>query len=183
MANKPALISSVSINLVRGKNQSFIDKFIKWALSIGRVVVILTEAIALATFLYRFSLDIQISDLHDTINQKQAMLKYLKTSEDKYRNLQSRLVISQKLSNDGSRTTKIFKDVVRLAPEDLLVENLVLSGDYVKIEVKARSIISLASFVKALREYPDIDSVSLDKIENRTSTSIIAVGITAMLKK
>ena len=69
-----------SINLFKDKNKNFFDLFIKWALSIGRVVVIATEAIALSAFLYRFSLDQQLIDLNDKIVQKQALVKLLKNT-------------------------------------------------------------------------------------------------------
>ena len=52
MENSPA-----SINLVKKNEKSSVDKFINWTLSIGRLIVIITEIIAISAFLYRFSLD------------------------------------------------------------------------------------------------------------------------------
>lgn len=178
MSNKP-----VSINLVKGRKKGFFDKFIRWSLSIGRLVVIVTEVIALSAFLYRFSLDMQLIDLHDKIVQKQSMVKLLKKNEDKYRNLQDRLAIASKLSNKGISMADFFKDVISLASTDVVFSDIFLTGDYIRIEAKAQSVTSLANFVKTIKDYPKIDSVSIDTIENKTSNATITVRITAKLKK
>lgn len=175
--------NTVSINLAPGKNKSFLDKFIKWALTIGRLVVIITEAVALGTFLYRFSLDRQLIDLHDNIANKQTIIKLLKPSEDKYRNLQARLAASKKLSSAGSQTADLFQNVLKIAPQDLIFSSIVLSEDYMKIEAKIQSVASLSDFVNTLKKNPKISSVSLDQIENKTSSAIITVSITVMIKK
>ena len=56
-----------TINLLPNQGENLTTKFFNWALSIGRLLIILTEMVALATFLYRFGLDAQIVDLHDKI--------------------------------------------------------------------------------------------------------------------
>ncbi|MDP2649893.1 MAG: PilN domain-containing protein [bacterium] len=173
---------SYSINLAKEKDKRFFDKFLQWALTIGRLIIILTESIALLTFLYRFSLDRQLIDLHDRIVQKQAIVKLLKGNEDKFRDLQNRLTILDTLSNSSSTTTKVFDDLIISLPKDMDVNNLTLSNDYIKIEVKARSITTIGAFVKSLRDNPNVASVSLDRIENRTSNATITAGITANLK-
>ena len=42
---------SASINLVKGDKDDFLNKFIDWALTIGRLLVIITEIIALSFYL------------------------------------------------------------------------------------------------------------------------------------
>jgi len=86
MSSKPALI-----NLVKGKHKSFFDRFLAWALSAGRVIIIVTEIIALSAFLYRFSLDREIIDLRDNTKQEQKILELFKEQEKTFRNLQERL--------------------------------------------------------------------------------------------
>lgn len=178
MANK-----SISINLVGKRDKGFADKFIKWALSIGRLVVILTEGIALATFLYRFTLDRQIIDLHDKISQKQAIIKYLKPNEDKYRLLQSKLTIIGDLSNLSSQTVDISNNFIQNMSQDIIFNNLIMSPNYIKFEAKTQSINLIASLINNLKTNPKIASVSLDRIQNQTSSSTITVGISALLKK
>jgi len=172
-----------SINLLRGREKGFFDNFLGWALTIGRVLVILTETIALSAFIYRFSLDRQLIDLHDVIGQKQAIVKLLKNNEEKYRNLQERLTTIATLTQEASKTTKVFTDIVSLAPKDVAFNVLAFSQDSVKIDANASSITSLTSFIKSLRVYPHLAAVSIDKVENKTASATIAVSITVTLKQ
>lgn len=172
-----------AINLFKSRKGSFFDHFMKWALTIGRVVVILTEAIALSAFLYRFSLDRQLIDLHDTIKQKQGLVRLLKNNEDAFRNLQDRLTATAALSETGKQTITIFNDIFNFTSSDLSFNTIFLSENQIKIDARVQSVSALTSFIKYLKEHPKISSVSLDKIENKTTSSTIVVGITATIKK
>ena len=173
---------SPSVNLLSGSKKSSFDKFIDWALTFGRLLVILTEAIALGAFLYRFFLDRELVDLHDKINQKQAIVNLSKANEEKFRNFQERLKTASQLEDDGGKTTKIFQDIYSLAPADFSINSLALSKERMTIDANVQSITSLARFVKSLSAYPVVSSISIDKIENKTSNATIAIGITATMK-
>lgn len=170
------------INLFKKRNKHFVDNFIQWALTIGRLLVIVTETVALSAFLYRFSLDRELVDLHDEVEQKQAIVKLLKNNEEKYRNFQERLANIKDLAASGIKTTKLFTDIVSLAPNNLILNNVTLSQNTVKIDANAQSVIALTTFIKQLKNYPSIQAVSLDKIENKTLSATIAVSITAHLQ-
>src|SRR3990170_4903897 len=107
------------INLLNSKQSSFFERFINWTLTIGRIVIIVTELIALSAFLYRFSLDQQLIDLHSKIKQEQAIVEYLKESEATYRNLQDRLTVAANFSQIGENRVKIFKDIIAFAPSGI----------------------------------------------------------------
>lgn len=172
-----------SINLLRGREKGFFDRFLGWALTIGRVLVILTETIALSAFIYRFSLDRQLIDLHDEIKQKQAIVELLKNNEGKYRNLQERLTTIATLAKEASKTTTVFTDIVSFAPRDVALNALAFSQDSIKIDANASSVASLTSLVKSLRVYPQVTAVSIDKVENKAVSATIAVSITVRLKQ
>lgn len=171
-----------SINLIKKKQKSFFERFIAWALTIGRLIVILTEVIALSTFLYRFSLDRKLVDLHDQIKQKQAIVELLKQNEDKYRNLQNRLAVASGFIDSADKTTKMFIDIENLAPADVSFNNIRLSEKDIQIDASMQSVTSLTTFVKKLQEYPSFKSVSLNKIENKTSSAVIVASITLRLR-
>lgn len=178
-----ASIHKPSINLFKSRKGNFFDRFMKWALTIGRVVVILTEAIALSAFLYRFSLDRQLIDLHDEIKQKQALVKLLKNNEDTFRNLQEHLTAAATLSETGKQTVTLFNEISNFSTVDLVFNNVLLSENQIRVDASVQSVATLTGFIKKLREHPRIASVSLDKIENKTTSAIIIVSITATIKK
>ncbi len=172
---------SDSINLLK-RETPFADRFINWALTVGRLLVIITEVVALGAFVYRFSLDRQIIDLHSKINQEQAIVNYLKNNESSYRNLQKRLVIASTSINLSSNRLKIFNDIVKAAPAGLAFNTLALYEDRVNIEANVDSVASLTKFVNSIKDYPAIDSISIDKIESKPSSAVITINLTATLK-
>lgn len=171
-----------SINLVR-KKVDYVDEFIKWALSIGRLVVILTEAIALITFIYRFSLDRQLIDLHSKIRQEQAIVESLSDQEAVYRNLQDRLALASEVSEQSQKRAKVFSDIQNNIPEDASFNNLSVFEQGASINVTFRSVTGVSSFIDFLKNYEGVESVSIDKIENKASSASILVGITVLFKE
>lgn len=174
---------SPSINLLRDSSGNFIDKFVAWALSAGRVIVIITELIALGAFLYRFSLDRQLIDLHTKINQEQKVVAYLKDNEQTYRNLQNRLLLAADFSKQGTDKVSILKQIIGLAPGGITFNNITLQKDRVRIDANSTSVSSLSNFVTSLKNYSRVSSVIIEKIENRSSSASINVSITALLKQ
>lgn len=170
------------INLFRSRKKGFFDKFMKWALGVGRFVVIITETIALLAFLYRFTLDQQLVDLHSEIKNKQTLVKLLKDNEDIYRNLQDRLTLAKTFTETGKQTASVFTDIVKHAPTDITFTKFLLLENQVKIDAQTESAKTIKDFIKTLKSYPQISSVSLDRIENRTTNATIIVSITALLK-
>ena len=173
---------SGSINLLSTTQKSFFEQFINWALTIGRIVVIVTELIALGAFLYRFSLDQQLIDLHSRIKQEQAIVSYLKDSEATYRNLQDRLAVASKFGNYGASRVKIFDDIIGFAPSGIIFNDFSLNDNQVRINAEVLSIDALSSFVNSVKKYYLADQVIIEKIQNRPSNGIIAVTITMVLK-
>lgn len=170
-----------SINLVR-KNQTFIDRFINWALTAGRLVVIVTELIALTAFLYRFSLDRQLIDLSSKIKQEQAIVNLLKDNEETYRDLQNRLFLTSNFSKQAQDKIELTEDIIGFAPSGLIFNNISMQEERVRISANINSVSILSKFVKSLKDYKKVERVSIDKIENRPSSATITVSITATLK-
>ena len=172
---------SASINLVRAHIGLF-DQIIKWALSAGRVVVILVELVALATFLYRFSLDRQIIDLRAKIKQEQAVLAFLNDREDKYRNLQERLTLASSFATNNDAKIKTVEDIISFIPEDMSLNSFSFSKESLRLNVDISSVSSLTQFTEKLKKHPSVGSVSIDKIENRPSNALISVTLSVSFK-
>lgn len=172
-----------NVNLLKKNKQDFIDRFINWALNTGRFVVILTESIALFAFLYRFSLDRQVIDLHDKIKQKQGIVKLLQKNEDTYRGIQNRISVASSLQSQPGNLAETLTDIINLAPPDVYFNRVAVDPLTVRLDANVGSIPSLTSYIQKLKSYPKILSVSLDKIQNKSSIGSINILITATLKK
>src|SRR3989339_1176585 len=83
----------ISINLLGLEQQehSPIGRFIGWATTYGRYIMVTTEMIVLVAFLSRFSLDRQLTDLKDEIMQKQDIIAANQDLEIQFRQIQDSL--------------------------------------------------------------------------------------------
>lgn len=162
---------SVSINLLK-KQGDFVEKFIGWALTVGRLLVIVTELIALSAFLYRFSLDRKLIDLHGKIKQQESIVKAYKNNEDKYRNLQDRLALASSFSNTGTSKIKIFQDILNFAPKGLTIGNLAMRESRISINAVAQSTSSLKTFINSLKTYPQLKKLNLDSIQIKPGSNL-----------
>lgn len=174
---------SASINLIKTDRKETIDHVVNWALTIGRALIILVEVIALSALLYRFVLDNQIRDLHTKIKQEQAILESQKKNEETYKNLQDRLSVISSVSDKGSDSVKIFKDIVAFAPLGMTFSNISLTESAIRIETNVSSVLPLSYFINSLKTYKDVQAISIDKIENKTANAVITVSISVTLKQ
>lgn len=170
-----------SINLIKNKQTPLFDKFMNWALTVGRLIVILTEIVAIGAFIYRFSLDGRLIDLHDKIKNKQATISVLKNDESKYRNLQDRIALASELMEKNAKTNKIIFDIVDLIPQGVTINNLTFNKDKLIISADINSVSSLTDFINVLKDYPHIKAVSIDNIENKTTGGLL-VTVTTVSK-
>ncbi len=173
--------TSASINLLKGRI-NWLDQAIKWALTVGRLLIIIVEFVAFGTFILRFSLDRTLIDLSDKIKQEQAIVASLKDREATYRNLQERLMVASKITDQSQSSKKIVLDIFDLTPVEIKFDSFTLRDGKINMTTKVRSTAALTAFLESLRNYPGISSVSVDSIGNKTTDGSLSVEITAVLK-
>lgn len=173
--------SSASVNLVKTKENTY-DNIVHWALTIGRVLIIVTELVAFSAFIYRFSLDRTIVDLHSKIKQEKTVLDNLKTQEETYRNLQERIALIQKITVEGNAKVETLKDIIALTPQGITFNSFSLQPGQLDIDSNIESVSSLNTFIKSLKSYSKISSVSITNITNKADGSGINVFITVIFK-
>lgn len=171
-----------SINLIPNKNGGLVDQFLAWALTIGRLLIIVVETLALSVFLYRFSIDRKIIDLNDAIKNQSIYVTQLRSIEDTSRNLHSRLSLVKTIESESNKTTSLFSDVIEMGRGQVSFKNLVVSRETINVVVQAQQSNKLNAFVNKLKTHPEIDTVSVDSIENKISNAIIIANISVTLK-
>lgn len=173
---------SASINLIGKSGGGVIDTFITWALNICRLIVILTEVIALSAFLYRFSLDSQLIDLHAKINQEQNTVTYYKSIEDTYRNVQKRIALAKNLSQQSDIKNRTMHDILNAITTSKLIANTFsLSDTVVKIDANVQSAVALNAFITSLKNNKHVTGVNIDSIQNKAESATILVSITVTI--
>jgi hypothetical protein len=170
-----------SINLAKDKEISSFDKFIDWTLMIGHLIVIITEVVAIGAFIYRFSLDEKLVNLHSEIRKRQATISSMKNDENKFRNLQDRITLASSFSEKGIKTSENIINFAKLIPEQVKINNLSLNKDQANTDVDVASVLLLSDFISSLKNSNVIKSISIDNIENNPSVGL-SVAVTTTLK-
>ncbi len=173
---------NISINLIKDQKNDIVERIINWSLSIGRILVIATELVALLAFLWRFGLDQQLIDLHTQIKQKQVIVAAFKKQEDEYRNLQDRLSIASNFSTIQEKNQQDLKAILNIGTKYASFNKISNSSNKISMEINIPSVISLSNLVNEIKSYPSTQNISIDKIETKTSSGIIIVGISVYLK-
>jgi hypothetical protein len=135
---------------------SFWGRFIKWALSTGRYIIILTELVVIIAFMSRFKLDRDASDVGDAILGKQALLEASSNTEKTLRGVQSKLDwANQKIG--GAPKINLILDKTFNAN----VISLTIKGADVTVVAKTVSETELGNLINRLGEDKTFKTVEL----------------------
>ena len=170
------------INLLPNKGDKLINQFLSWALSVGRLLVIITETLALSVFIFRFSLDVKIIDLHDKIKNESQIIEGFQEGETTFRDLQTRLASAKTYDTTADKSLKILKDIIDMGRNRVTFKNISVTNTDIELEVQSSSATKLSSFTRALKNYPEVKTLSVERVENQTSNALVNISIHADLK-
>lgn len=171
MPAKPKAIA-IDINLLPKDpfSESSVGKFLEWALSTGRYIVIFTEMVVILTFLQRFTLDRQLSELNERVFEKKAVLDSFSDFEAHIKEIQERAEFIDDIEKKAD-VLEIMEFLSSNVPSDVIFDRVNSSNQVFVIDGIAYSQESLSRFVDSIRQRPDVVDVSLDKIATEERSS------------
>ena len=137
-------------------------KFLRWALTWGKRIVVVTELMVILAFLSRFWLDTQVADLADKIDRQKAVVESSAVFERKFRALTDRLAQAQSLEDRVSPLT-VYDAAVNIVPAGIAVSRLAVDSQSVNI-AGSGSDQSIASLVAAFRTSPRFTGINVERI-------------------
>lgn len=146
--------------------ESILGRTLKWALSVGRYLVIFTELIVIMSFATRFTLDRQVTDLNEALNRKKLVIESYGTLEADYRLIQARLEDINQVDQQ-TNITDVFPKLVTVVPKEIQLDELTISANSVYLAGIAPSQGSLNVFLNNIQLSRDFFAVTVDKIESR----------------
>lgn len=164
------------INLVPKEDfeRTTLGRIMKWALTSFRFIVIVVELVVISGFLYRFWLDIRISNLDDEITQKTAIISQQAPFEEEFRRIQAKTQIYKSLTSPANHSLPAFQDIVASLPEDAqLLSFTRKSGGAVEITGATLNENSIAGFMANLGAKPSFASVDLTQISTTEDSPLI----------
>jgi Tfp pilus assembly protein PilN len=147
-----------------------LGKALRWALSVGRYIVIFTELVVIISFASRFSLDRQVTDLNDSLNQKQTIIESYGDLEKDIRTTQMRIEQIQQIEQSDT-LLDVFPKLSAITPRDITLTELTIRPAQVDMQGTAYTQNSLNNLINNLQLTPEFTQVSVEKIETNTEKS------------
>ncbi len=144
---------------------TFLGKALKWALSVGRYIIIFTELVVIGSFATRFSLDRQVTDLNDEIHQKQSVIESYGVLEDNMRIAQAKIENYQQIDQQKN-IIDIFPKLSEITPRDVKLTELTIKPTSVSLAGTADSQNSLNLLINNIQLSPSFFNVTVDRIES-----------------
>lgn len=158
--------SGLQVNLLPKDSfsESLVGKILLWALSIGRYLVVFTELIVILSFLSRFKLDRDLTDLNTAIERQLAVVKSYGSLEAEFRALQLRL---EQVSAIGrqNQLSRVIGGVVNYLPPDVRLKSLSFDERGLIVDGTALSSRGLTLFIQSLQRHPNIADIELSRVE------------------
>lgn len=154
----------ININLVSGEETKKIGRFCSWILTYGRYIIVGTEIIVLLAFVSRFKLDRDLTDLHESINQKQAIILAASDFENEVRTLQERLKIIERLDKQRVVPQGLLTSFGQLTPQDVILTDFSLDTTKLSLTAIALSNDGFTTFLNNLSTSSSFGDISLDDV-------------------
>ena len=140
-----------------------LGKILQWALSVGRYIVIFTELIVIISFVTRFSLDRQITDLNERIFQKKTVIQSYGDLEANVRLAQQKTQQYSQLV-DQPNLSEVFPQLTAIIPQGVSLSELTVQLGSINFDGTALSENSFNLLVNNLQLSPHFSSITVNSI-------------------
>lgn len=163
----PAPKSLNQINLVPKDefDKGLFGKGVKWALTAGKTIVILTEFVVILAFLDRFKLDRDLNDLSEQISQKQYVVENFSDVEEQMRDLQLRLDRVEEIEEKSINISSEWEALKGKVPSSVTLQQLQISNEELSINAVAGSELGFYSLVNNFKSDDRYSEVNLSEVE------------------
>lgn len=156
-------------------------RFLTWALSWGKKIVILTELVVLLAFLSRFWLDSTVADLAEKIEQKKAVVLASAEFERQFRSLASRTDQAKQIEKMPSPVA-VYDEVKARLPAGAAIGQKNFAGQTVSFAGSSNETV-LAELVSAFRDQPGFGDVTVEKVAKKGSSLSVDFALRATYLK
>ena len=157
----PATFASVNLLGQDDFTHSPVGKVVTWATTYGRYIMVGTELVVLLAFISRFSLDRKLTDLKETIAQKQAIIQANSQFENEIRSVQATTKNVSLLLNGQSAALSALTTIQGLLPPDVSIDSMDLTKDKIRLSVVSGTVESFSLFLTNLRVSKQFTDVAL----------------------
>jgi len=149
-----------------------LSRFLQWSLTFGRYIIVGTEIIVLLAFFSRFKLDRQLTDLHQEISQKEAIVQYNQEFEKKVRSIQGQLEEISNLEKDYDLGLQLLGFLETNTPQEVSLEQLSFSQEKMTLSGKSLSSASFIDFLARIRNSGKFFQIILEDLSTTGETEL-----------
>ena len=155
----------LSIDLSGKRRETFDSVFYRWAINVGKTIIVIVELVALSALFYRFYIDRQLVDQRDAIAKKALLVNAQQKDIDELESIQSRILAIDTTQESTEATFGVVL-AIRQALESGLFQSgeVSISQDTITFQALAPSIVDIENFSDKLSSNPAVKQISLDDI-------------------
>ncbi|MBI2326455.1 PilN domain-containing protein [Candidatus Collierbacteria bacterium] len=162
---------------------SVLGKILKWALTSGRILVVLTEFVVILAFGSRFYFDKKLNDLIEVIGQKQAVVESYVDIENKIRDLLSRQAVVDKYLKENLEISEVINQIKRVTPVDVSFTEISVDEAGFSLTGMAGSEGGLASLLVGVNNISSVTGISVGSIDYDQRQGAINFKISVVVNK
>lgn len=157
-----------SINLLPRDafENSTLGVVLEWSLVFGKWAVILTQLVVMGAFLYRFTLDRNLTDLRKAIAKDVAIVKSYDQVERDFSLAQKQVNSAKQILAAQDLIQKTFVGIGNITPSEVWYDRITITPSTLALTAYAASLPAFGQFLSAIQNDPAYVSVRIGKIES-----------------
>jgi len=156
------------INLLNQRKVTFFNRVAYFSLNYLRYIIVITQLTIIFVFFYRFQLDQQIIDLKESISQKKEIIEVVLPLLKEGELIEKKQEAAKLILADQKNLLPMFKYFISVFPKGLILKEMSLEKNTIRITGTALQIESLQAFfnlVKKEKKFKNIDLKSIKRTE------------------
>lgn len=139
---------------------------LSWLLSFGKWAVIITQLIVMGAFLWRFSLDRELTDLKKSIAKNVAVIKSYEQTERDFVLTQKRLATAKTVIAQQKAITDELAKLASVTPLGVWYEKLTLTPTSTTLSAYSRSLPGFSRFLASIQNDQRYSGVTVGRIQD-----------------
>ncbi len=157
-------------------------KFLSWATTTGRVLVVLTEFVVLLAFGSRFYFDKKVNDLNDEIDQKQIQIQAFAETEATIRYyLAKQAPVNNYLTKNLSFGQR-YDELGGLMPPGVKLDKLAIDSAGMVLTGESETELGFAQLLRNLKKIDGISRLSMKETNFDQTSGTVKFNIQTTLK-
>lgn len=165
------------INLLPEKNKSFTEKILYFALHYLRYIVVITQIVVISVFFFRFTIDQQIVDLKERVNQKQEIIKLTRPIIVEAAEVSEKMEYVKKQITTQNAFQMRLDSIFSVVPKEISLFDFTINEKNIAFRGRSATVEAVKYLNGALQKKPDFKSVRIDTVVKGQDGFIFSIVI------